>query len=589
MLKGIVASEGIGIGKAFIVQNLDPEFIKERSISEKEVDSELDKLRNAIKTVKNELLFLKDRAENEFSKDAKDILAAQVMILDDPLFLGEVIDVIKDEHLDAIGSYARVMKKFVLLFKKMKEEYFRDRAEDIKDVGERVIRALRGKYNTEILRSEDEIVLVGKQVGISDLLKFDKGKISGICIESSGRTSHIAIFSKTLEIPMIVGLENITGSISHGENIILDGFSGEVFINFDDKLFSKYEKIREEYYIKKFEEKEKNIKTEANTLDGKKIIINANIESNEEADTAIEYGAHSIGLYRTEFLFAECKSLPSEDHQFHSYRKVLSAFPKEGVNIRTFDLGGDKQFFKFKSVKEDNPFLGLRGIRISLRYENLFMTQLRALLRASVYGNLQILFPMISSFEEIIQIKKIIQKVKDDLHSKDFDYANNIKIGILVETPASSFMIDDFSKEVDFFSIGTNDLLQFTLAVDRNNSFISDCYNSFHPVIFRSLKKIIDRVHKNKKWVSICGEMASNPVLLPALLGFGVDNISVSPPSIPRLKKIVSSINIKDSKKLAEKILSMSIADEIKKLLEDNYKNNLKVQEVQDEVSALRS
>jgi phosphotransferase system enzyme I (PtsI) len=233
MLKGIIASEGIGIGKAFIVKNLDTEFIKERNITENEVESELDKLQYAIKTVKNELIFLKERAEKEFSQEAKDILSAQVMILDDPLFLGEVIDIIKGERLDAIGSYARVMKKFVLLFKKMKDEYFRDRAEDIKDVGERVISALQGTYNTEIFHSEDEIVLVGKQVGISDLMKFDKGKISGICIESSGRTSHIAIFSKTLEIPMIVVLENVTDSITHGQEIILDWISGEVFINFD--------------------------------------------------------------------------------------------------------------------------------------------------------------------------------------------------------------------------------------------------------------------------------------------------------------------------------------------------------------------
>ena len=574
MLKGIVASEGIGIGKAFIVESLNNDIIKERNISEKEIDSELDKLQHAVKSVKNELIFLKERAEKEFSQEAKNILSAQVMILEDPLFIGEVIDLIKVEKLDAISSYARVMNKFIELFKKMKEEYFRDRAEDIKDVGERVIDALKGKFHAGILHSDEEIVLVGKQVGISDLLKFDKGKISGICIESSGRTSHIAIFSKTLEIPMIVGLKDISAKVTHGQDLILDGISGEVFINFDKEQLGKYENIREDYYIKRFEEKENNINIESRTKDGKEIIINANIESNEEATTAHEYGAHSIGLYRTEFIFAECKSLPSEEYQYQIYMKILNSYPDKWVNIRTFDLGGDKQFFKFKSIKEDNPFLGLRGIRISLRYKNLFKTQLRALLRASIYGKLQILFPMISSYEEIVEIKKIVNLVKKELRSKDFQYSDDIRLGVLIETPASSFMIDDFSKEVDFFSIGTNDLLQFTIAVDRNNSFISDCYNPFHPVIFRSLKKIIDRVHKNGKTVSVCGEMASNPLIMPILLGLGVDNISVSPPSIPRLKNIVRSIDINEVKKIAEKILTMSVADDIKNYLNKNFKKS---------------
>lgn len=584
MLKGIVASEGIGIGNAYIIKRLDESKIKTKTITEKEITSEINRLEKALKTVKSELIDIKERAKKEFSKESADIIQSQIAILEDPLFFGEVMDMIRYEKKDAITCYIKIMKKFITIFKKMKEEYFRERAQDIQEVGERVIDALRGIEAKKWGDNENEIVLVGKEIAIKDLMNFDKSRIAGICVESFGRTSHIAIFAKTLEIPMIVGLSGILERVKESDMLIIDGVKGIVIFDFDNKKLGKYKKMREKYYIFKFEEKLKSANISTVTRDGIKVELNANIESKKEAEIAKEYGANSVGLYRTEYLFAELQNLPGEEEQFKNYKKVLEVFNGKDVVIRTFDLGGDKQFFKFNELKEENPFLGMRGIRISLRYSQLFKNQLKALLRASIYGNLNILFPMISSFEEIIEIKKIISNIKEELKKENIAFSSNIKLGVLIETPSSAFMIDDFSKEVDFFSIGTNDLLQFILAVDRNNPYISENYNPYHPAIFRSLKKIIERVHKNKKKASICGEMASNPLIVPVLLGFGVDNLSISPPLIPKIKHVISNIHLVDARLIADKIIGISLSSEIKKILEDFQKKILNNQEVDNEM-----
>ncbi|MDD5091415.1 MAG: phosphoenolpyruvate--protein phosphotransferase, partial [Candidatus Wallbacteria bacterium] len=337
-----------------------------------------------------------------------------------------------------------------------------------------------------------------------------------------------------------------------------------------------------------FREKEHSAKSESLTRDGCRVLISANIEREDEAVMARDCGAQGIGLYRTEYLFAEYQHLPSEEEQYDSYRKVLKAFDGEATIIRTFDLGGDKQFFRFRKIEEENPFLGFRGIRISLRHEQLFRTQLRALYRASVFGNLHVLFPMINSCEEIQRILDIIGEVKDQLRQERMKYSDHVKLGVLIETPASSFLIDDFSRQVDFFSIGTNDLLQFILAVDRNNPYISDSYNVFHPAIFRSISKIVDRVHQNGRWVSICGEMASNPLVTPVLLGFGITRLSLSPPLIPRIKKVIRGMNLSGARILADKIMRLSKSDEIRKLLEDFQRKCIIDREVADEVPPLR-
>ncbi|MDD2715644.1 MAG: phosphoenolpyruvate--protein phosphotransferase [Candidatus Wallbacteria bacterium] len=589
MLKGIVASEGLGIGKAFIIKKFLCKNLKPRSISDGEIDKELTRLDSAIKKATSELAQLKQRADREISKEASEIFQAQIMILNDPLFMGEIIEIVKSEKVDVENSYLRVMNKFIGLFEKMKEEYFRERADDIREVGERVIGILHGRDSKSLQKSDDEIVLVGSQIGISDLMNFDKSKIAGICVETSGGTSHMAIFAKTLEIPMIVGLTDITSKITDDLLMIMDGIEGKVILSFDEPTLNRYKRQQEDYYINKFKEKEDSARSDARTLDGHVFMIDANIEREEEAMLAAEYGANSIGLYRTEYLFAEYERLPSEEEQVKSYSRVLKAFPDKPVIIRSFDLGGDKQFYRFKNIKEENPFLGLRGIRISLQHITLFITQLKALYKSSPHGKLHILFPMISSIEEIHKIKEIIKGVKDDLKKEKYPYSKNVKLGVLLETPASTYLIDDFSREVDFFSIGTNDLLQFILAVDRNNPYISESYNIFHPAIFRSLKKIIDRVHQNGLWTSICGEMASNPLITPVLLGFGIDKMSLSPPLIPRIKKIINKLHLDDARELADTIMKLCKSEEIKSTLENFHRNCIKAQEVSDEMPPLRS
>lgn len=539
MLKGIAASSGIAIGKAYVIRE------EENAINRYEVkdtEKEIKRFLEAILKAKEEIEAIKENAVKNFGEEKALIFEAHLMILEDEEFRASVIEKIK-QNINAEYAVKEMVEMFEGIFLSMEDEYMRERAADIRDIGGRIIGALKGEEKSSIGDIKDKCIIVAKDLTPSDTAQLNREYVLGFITELGGKTSHSAIIARALEIPAVSGIKDATEILKTGDLIILDGVKGIIYINPDESLIDEYQnKIQRE-----MEEKRELLiykDRKVLTKDGKRIEVAANISSKEEVDVALKYGADGIGLFRTEFLFMNRETAPTEEEQFEVYKYVLEKMDFRPVIIRTLDVGGDKKIPYIDVGTEMNPFLGLRAIRLCFERLDLFKTQLKALLRASIYGNLKIMFPMISKVDEIKRAKEILEDVKAELKKAGQRFSDKIEIGIMIEVPSAAIISDLLAKEVDFFSIGTNDLIQYTLAVDRMNEKVSNIYEPSHPAVLRLIKMVIDNAHKEGKWVGMCGEMASDISMIPLLIDYGIDELSMSAPSVLKVKKeILKSID----------------------------------------------
>ncbi|ERM91424.1 phosphoenolpyruvate-protein phosphotransferase [Caldanaerobacter subterraneus subsp. yonseiensis KB-1] len=571
MLKGVAASPGIAIGKAFLYTK-EKVTINVEKIEESKVEEEIAKFRKALEVTQEEIKKIKEKALEEFGKEKAEIFEAHLMLTSDPELIEGVENMIKTELVTADNAVNKVIEQNASVMESLNDEYLRERAVDLRDVGNRIIENLLGVKSVNLSDLEEEVVVIARDLTPSDTATMKKEMVLGFATDVGGRTSHTAIMARSLEIPAVVGLGNVTSQVKSGDLVIVDGLEGVVIVNPDEKTVEDY-KSKKESYEKKVERLKQLKDLPAETPDGKKVMLAANIGTPKDIASALANGAEGVGLFRTEFLYMDRNSLPSEEEQFEAYKEVVEKMGGRPVTIRTLDIGGDKELPYLDMPKEMNPFLGYRAIRLCLDRPDIFKTQLRAILRASAYGNVQIMYPMISSVEEVRKANSILEEVKAELDREGVKYDKEIKVGIMVEIPSAALTADILAKEVDFFSIGTNDLTQYTLAVDRMNEHVKEYYQPFHPAILRLVKMVIDAAHKEGKFAAMCGEMAGDPLAAVILLGLGLDEFSMSATSIPEIKNIIRNVEYEKAKEIAEKALNMSEAKEIQKMMEEVIKD----------------
>lgn len=572
--KGISASPGIVYGKAFVMDK-DDFVIEKKKISQERIKKELSRLNEAIVNTKREIFELKERLTKELSESESRIFDAHLLILEDPVFTRDIVDKIEKERLSAEYALSEILKKTVIAFEKINDIYLKERSADLKDVGRRLIHNLLGHKRKSISELEQKVIIIAHDISPSDTASMRKDNVLGFVTDIGGQTSHTAIIARSLEIPAVVGLRNISENIKTGDTVLIDGSQGIVVVAPGEKTLKAYKAIKKKFHV--FEKELKKVaKLPAETMDGHNVELVGNIEFPEEVDVVLRHGGEGIGLFRTEFLYLNRNSMPTEEEQFQVYKKAAEKVGARPLIIRTLDVGGDKFISYMDISSEVNPFLGLRAIRLCLERPEIFKVQLRAILRASAFGQVKIMFPMISGLSQLREAKRILNKVKDSLDKEKIGYDKNMEVGIMVETPSAAVIADVLAKEVDFFSIGTNDLIQYTLAVERANEKIAYLYEPLHPAIIRLLKNIIDAGHKEKIWVGLCGEMASIPLFVIVLLGMGLDEFSTNIVSLPLVKKIIRSTAYRDAKILVDSIIGLSSSVEIRKYIQDNLTNVVK-------------
>jgi len=568
MYKGIAASPGIAIGKAFIYKNIEVK-VEQRWVNEDEVEAELLKLNKSINLSKEQLQRIKENALEKLGEDKARIFEAHLMVLEDPVLFSEIEEKIKNEKLCAEFAVKTVIDGYIDIFSSMEDEYMRERAADIRDVGERIIKNILGIPIKSLSELNDTVIVLAKDLTPSDTAQLDKNKVLAFATDMGGRTSHTAIMARSLEIPAVVGLQEVSEKVKDGELVIVDGINGILIVNPDSDTLKNYMDKKDEY-LKIKEEMKELLFLSAETVDKKRRVeLSANIGTPKDVKGALENGAEGIGLYRTEFLYMDREDMPSEEEQYKAYKEVVEAMQGKPVIIRTLDIGGDKKLPYLEMPEELNPFLGFRAIRLCLDRKDLFKVQLRAILRASAHGKIRIMYPMISGIDEIRKANRVLKEAMEELKKEGVAFDENIEVGIMVEIPSAAVCADILAKEVDFFSIGTNDLIQYTLAVDRMNEKIAYLYEPFHPAIIRLIKNVIDASHREGKWTGMCGEMAGEPLAVPLLLGLGLDEFSMSATAIPFAKKIIRSFEYDEAKELAEKVLLMESAEDIRLLIKE--------------------
>ena len=535
MKKGIAASKGYAIGKVFIQEH---EEIVINDAKVEDVAAEKEKLNVALEASKQQLTAIKEKTLAEIGEHEAAVFEAHLTLLDDPEFTGQMEMTVENDSLNAMKAVQNVTDTFVMIFESMDNDYMRERAADIKDVSKRIIANLAGKGADAFAITEANTVVVAHDLTPSDTAQLDRSKVVGFITNIGGRTSHAAIMARTLEIPAVLGLGDITSVVKTGDKIIVDGITGDVIINPSEDVIAEYEAKKEKFKAEQ-EELKKLIDVKTTTKSGKRVEVCGNIGKPEDVLGVIANGGDGVGLFRTEFLYMDRDNAPTEEEQYESYKFVLEKMEGKQVVIRTLDIGGDKTLPYLPLPEEMNPFLGYRAIRLCLDRKEIFKVQLRALLRASVYGNLCVMFPMISGLEEFQNAKAVVEECKAELRAEGKEYSDSIQWGIMVEIPAAAVYADELAKHVDFFSIGTNDLIQYTLAADRMSEKVSYLYNPMHPAVLRLIKMTIDGAHKHGKWVGMCGEMAGDEAAIPTLVEYGLDEFSMSATSILNAKKII--------------------------------------------------
>lgn len=567
LIKGIAASDGVAIAKAYLLVEPDLTFDKNEKVTD--VEGEVAKFNNAIEASKVELTKIRNNAEVQLGADKAAIFDAHLLVLDDPELIQPIQDKIKNENANAATALTDVTTQFVTIFESMDNEYMKERAADIRDVSKRVLSHILGIELPNPSMIDESVVIVGNDLTPSDTAQLNKEFVQGFATNIGGRTSHSAIMSRSLEIPAIVGTKSITQEVKQGDMIIVDGLNGDVIVNPTEDELIAYQDKRERYFADK-KELQKLRDADAVTVDGVHAELAANIGTPNDLPGVIENGAQGIGLYRTEFLYMGRDQMPTEEEQFEAYKEVLEAMNGKRVVVRTLDIGGDKELSYLNLPEEMNPFLGYRAIRLCLAQQDIFRPQLRALLRASVYGKLNIMFPMVATINEFREAKAILLEEKENLKNEGHDISDDIELGIMVEIPATAALADVFAKEVDFFSIGTNDLIQYTLAADRMSERVSYLYQPYNPSILRLVKQVIEASHKEGKWTGMCGEMAGDETAIPLLLGLGLDEFSMSATSILKARRQINGLSKNEMTELANRAVDCATQEEVIELV-NNY------------------
>lgn len=543
-LKGIAASDGIAVAPAYLLVEPDLSFSK-TSVSD--VDAEVARFKKVVEESTKELEKVRDKAKESLGPEEAQVFDAHLLFLSDPEFTGAIETEIKDQKINAEAALDETAQKFITIFEGMTDNaYMQERAADVRDVSKRLMAHLLGKKLPDPAAIDHEVVVVAYDLTPSDTAQLNKKYVKGFVTDVGGRTAHSAIMARSLEIPAVVGTETITKDVKDGDMLIADGLDGDAIINPTDAQIEEYTKKGEAFAKQK--EEWKKLKNEPSvTANGKKFIIAANIGTPNDMKGVKENGAEAIGLYRTEFLYMDSKDFPSEEAQFDAYKKVIEDMDGKQTIIRTCDIGGDKHLDYWDLPEEMNPFLGVRAIRLSMQYKDIFRTQLRALLRASAYGPLGIMFPMIGTLAELREAKQILAEEKDKLAKEGVKIGDDLQVGMMIEVPAAAVLADQFAKEVDFFSIGTNDLIQYTMAADRGNDNVSYLYQPYNPSVLRLIKHTIDGAHENGIWCGMCGEAAGDDIMFPILLSMGLDEYSMSATSILRIRSLMKKIKDRKS------------------------------------------
>ena len=562
MLKGIAASSGITIAKAYKLET--PEIIIE--CRQCNPQQEIEKFNKAVEKSKKDIAVIKEKATGKLSDEDLQIFDAHLMVCEDPALCDGVIQMIESDQVNAEYALDSVAGNFISIFESLEDAYMRERAADIKDVTRRIKYHILGVNIADLSLIDEEVIIVAHDLTPSDTAQLNKQYTKGFATEIGGRTSHSAIMARSLEIPAVVGVANIMSTINHGDMLILDALKGKVFINPDEETIARYR-----VEAKKYEEEVAALKEykdkETVTIDGHHVELAANIGTPEDVVAVLENGGEGVGLYRTEFLYMGAKDWPNEEEQYEAYKKVLEAMGGRPVVVRTLDIGGDKHLDYYEFPEEMNPFLGYRAVRLCLDQKDIFRTQLRALLRASAYGKLRIMFPMIATINEFKEAKQVYEEERAKLVAEGVAIGDDIQVGMMVEIPAAAILADKFAEIADFFSIGTNDMIQYSMAADRMSEKVSYLYQPFNPSLLRLIKMTIDGAHAYGKWCGMCGEMAGEPDAIPVLLGLGLDEFSMSATSILRARKIVNSLSHKEMKDLAAKALEFETEEEVLELI----------------------
>ncbi|MEX2444372.1 MAG: phosphoenolpyruvate--protein phosphotransferase [Alkalispirochaeta sp.] len=567
-LRGIAASPGIAIGNV-LVYSEDVPHVPQYPIDQGHLQQEKDRLSQAVERASNDIEEIKNSSSQKLEKDEHQLLDSHLLMLKDPSFFESVHMRLEKELLNIEWVLYETVQELMDKLSQSSDAYLKERTSDLHDVSKRVLNHLLQRDRVSLAELDEEVVLVTHDLMPSDAVAMNKRMVRAIAMDAGGKTSHTAIIARSFEIPAVLGLSRITRALSGGEQIIVDGNQGVVIVDPDPETLERYNRLQGEWHEHEVELMRLN-DLPAETKDGKLIWLKGNIEISEEVDGVASHGADGIGLFRSEFLFLQPDGLPSEEEQCQAYRRVLEAMGQRPVTIRTLDVGGDKISPGIDSGDEKNPILGWRAIRVCLSEKAVFRTQLRAMLRASVHGRMRIMFPMISGVPELNQALEILEEVRNELRHEEIPFDEQIPVGIMIEVPSAALISDTLARKVDFFSIGTNDLIQYTIAVDRGNERTAYLYQPFHPGVLRLIKMVIDNAHQEGLSVAMCGEMAGDPLATVVLLGLGLDEFSMSAVGIPEVKRIIRAVSLSDAEELAGNIMEMRTAEEIDRAVREH-------------------
>ncbi len=574
-LTGIPVSPGVAMGKAFVLSAQDFQALPRVKVKEEQIPHEIARFEDALTRTRADILGIRKKLSEEIGREHSDIFMAHLLVLEDRSLIEDVITTIKEKKVNAEFAFSTVVQKYFRAFSQVDDEYLKERVADIRDIARRLVENLIGKERNPLTNLPEKVIIIAHDLSPSDTAVMDKQKVIAFATDIGGPTSHTAIMARSLEIPAVVGLDHVSRDVVTGDSIVIDGNHGTVIIDPDERALAAY--LREEQrFIEVTTELDKLRHLPAETPDGHRVELSANIEFPDEIPSVLAHGAAGIGLYRTEYFYMNRSDLPTEEEQYDAYRTVAEKMKPYPVVIRSLDLGGDKFLSSLEVPHEMNPFLGWRAIRFCLARVDVFKTQLRAVLRASAYGNLKAMYPMISNLVELRRANQILEECKKELRKERIPFNPKLNIGAMIEIPSAALTSDALAKEVDFFSIGTNDLIQYALAVDRVNEKIAYLYEPTHPAILRLIQEVIQNGHKNKIWVGTCGEMSGDPAIAVLLTGFGIDHISTSPLLLPKVKKAIRLVPFKVAKEVAEKSLRFDTGADVHKFLREKLRRYLK-------------